>query len=448
MKKTLIILSVFVIVFTSCKKDDYESTPLKNNYFEFVVSSNYLINNTSRVDRVWVIVYSADNEILIKQELQNGITYTFDTIKISKSGLKVQTILYRDYAEDYSSDDYYNFSTYTNITPGIWKFGSEPQDELEPIGTITLNINDIELYNYYIVELRSSYTYGFSHNESICEIAQYFDTDDVWLMLLNQDEAPYYKWFGDVALNGAISVSSSELDQMSDYVDMAFPANTSMYIYIESEDDLSTDFWDYYLVYLNSWDDGQTSIRAYFPGDVFSGYYTYLIAWNDYITETMLTSRGSVPNEFEQIDATITISNSNVNDFNATINGTTDVCYHYWSHTEFIETEEIDFNYRVYGPTENTFVYDAPPIPEDIKTLNSQLLVLGKLEYSYSGFNEYDILNGYEEYIKAYKKDQRNLIQEGVKRLWKYIYSQETKNMNKVDDKEVLKKIKQELYDF
>ena len=413
-----------------------EFTTLTLSSFEFIVSSDYLYIDTLIINRAWVIVYNADNEILIKQELQNGITYNFDTVDLPATAVNVQTITYTYYAEDY-----YSFNTYTNITPGTWKFGTETTT-LNPIGAISLNMNDIDFLNYYNWELKSSYSYGFTNNGNIYEVDQYFNPDDVWLMVQNKGEAPYYKFFEDVTLNGSLSVSSSELEQMNDYVIITFPANISGYVYVESEDDLSTEFWDYYMISYYSWYDGQTAIKTYYPDNVFSGYYSYIRVSNDYVKEYMLKCRGAIPTEVEQLDATVSVTNGNINNFQANLNGSSDVCIHTW------RDYSLNFFYSVNGPTESTFVYAAPPIPEDIRALNPALLDLSKLKYYYTSFFEYDLLNGYNDYIKAYMEDQRNLVQEGMTRLSKYIYAPDKKQTKIIDEKQEIERIKKNPYGF
>ena len=448
MKKIFTLISAFFILFTACKKDkdkDDDSTGPRN--FEFIVSSDYLRNDTLEIVREWVIVYSAENEILIKQELQNSMTYNFDSVDLPATGVNVQTITYRDYAEGYYFEDDWRFYTYTNITPGTWKFGTEPTATLSPIGAISLDMIDIDMYNYYNWEFKSSYSYNYTSNGNIYEVDQYFNPDDVWLMLQNQGEAPYYKFFEGVPLNGSLSVSSSELEQMNEHVTITLPANTSMLVYVESEDDLSTDFWDYYMVYVNFWDDGLTSIRTYYPDDVFSGYYSYIRVSNDYVTEYMYKTRGAIPSEFEQLDATVSGTNGNINNFQATLNGSSDVCHHLWAYSTS-EPPYLNFTYLVYGSTESTFAYTAPPIPEDIRALNITLLDLSKLEYYSTGFFEYDLLNGYDDYIKAFREDQRNLVQEGMTLLLKYIYAPDNKQTKIIDEKQEIERIKKNPYGF
>lgn len=451
-----LIADLISLGFAACKKDEEKNIDKENDTiineqtyeFNFDVSSNFLnSNSTLYFERFWLIVYYHNGEVLFEKELQNDSTYN---VEIPDGKYTMQTIQHKDYFEQNMRPDEFIFYTYLEIEPGRWKFGEEVEEELSPIGEITLNLNDISFSGSYAYELKSSYTDNWSHNQSIYSIQQYFDPDNVWFMFYNTGEAPYYKWFPNLALNDSIGVTAAELNQMDGSVNIAFPTNTSNYMYIESEDDLTTDFQEKYMVYFLIGEDGETSQKAYYPQGLFSGYYTSLNSSNENIQDRMIKSRGSIPESMEQLDASITITNNSVENFTATLNSDADVCSHYWNNEDNVKSIEARFRYEVVGPTDFNYdlTYEALPIPDYIQSLNPEVLDLSKLGYSYTKFSEYDLLEGYNSYIEAYKEEQRDLYKDGVKYLIRYIYADPIKDMSLDDQKAQLQRTKQNPYQF
>ncbi len=437
-----VLLLSFSMFLWSCKKDDKddETTEEVSTNFEFIVSSNYIINDTNMVERKWALIYSQNNELLAMQELQNSKSYVFKSLP---EDLNIQLISYRDYLNNDNHIDNFSFNTYTHIDPSVWKLGQEYEDDLEPIGAITADLTDIPFNDYDFSVISASYygSWGSNIYDNVFEIKQYYNPDKVWLSLNNIDRGLHqYAWFPNIALNESLSINSNQLQHM-DALDVEFPVNTDCMLYLEG-DDLSTDIGEWYEIYYDFQCDGQTSVKAYYPNNVFNGYWTYYKAQNENIRNYMISNMASIPDKFETINTSITISNESIHNFNATINGSSDYCYYYWSASE----NAVNFSYYVYGAIESAFSFVAPPIPSEIVALNSQLLVLDNLGYSAASFRDYSLLSGYDAFIKASKVDQAPLYKGGYY-LYNYIYNY-TKDIEKFDDKEMIRQIKQEHYNY
>ena len=299
------------------RRKDEPVIPVSENsdYFEFVVSSNYIRHDTTLNQRKWLFIYSSKNEMLIEQELQNGISYSYDNLNLSDEKVKVQIITKDDYSDNSSISDAYRFKTYTDISPAIWKLGIETGEVIEPIGKISLDLSGVGMQNSHVYNIRTSYPRSrYTSNNDVYEVDQYFNPDDLWLLVLYEGRH-HYRWYTGLGINESITIGYNELISMTDYVSLDLPQNDRAFFYVEAEDDLSTEYVEQYNVYLSGNHDGETWHDVYYPGDVFSGYYSYYSLTSGNMRDAMITSRGVVPNKLERLHVDITINDDNVNSF-------------------------------------------------------------------------------------------------------------------------------------
>lgn len=413
------------------------------SFFQFVVSSNYLYDNSSQKQRAWVMIYNASKELLGIKEIFNGQTYSFvKPVNKAIDQYMVQLFKYTDYVNQSSSDNY-TMSCYLKVDPNVWYLGSEPTGQYTRIGTDTVTITDVNLDNYYYYVAQNQYTYAFYNPTSrAIEFPQYFNPDKIWISYYNKDQAPFYKWIGNVGLNQSYTLSSSDFTQMTSYVDITLPANTSSYVYIESEDDLSTDYWEYFEVFYQS-TSNMTTVRAYHPDNVFNGYYTYFSVRHDNIREYMTKYRGDIPTQITSLPVNVSVINENINNFSATFNGEADIFSSFWTYGE--ETKNFEsFNYYIFGSATDVSSFSAPALPGEITNLNASLLNLSKLAYSGSYFREYNYISGYNDYIiRTYVQPNTYTVTKEFD-YTKYIYKATSKGTDLLDDREEIQRIKRD----
>ncbi len=444
-KRSLIVILILGSLLWSCQKNDM---PVEENYsFRFTVGNGFVKSSSRMAERKWVVLYTNDNKLLYEQELYNNHSYSFD---LSEKNLNVHLITLQDYPEKRSNTNFYDISVYTDINPSHWILGSEPEDweTSHPIGSITVDLNDINLANIYSKKLKSSNQNCDIINtyENVYEVEQYYYPDDIWLMVKeNPLGLPRYKWFPDVGFNESVSVSFDKLDEMTHYVDVDFPSNSSMVLYIEGDDPL-TGFYELYDVYLNTTSSGSTSVRAYYPENTFNAFWTYYQVNNGGSSDFMIANCNEIPKEFETIKINTNILNRKLNNFEAKIVGKADICSFSWIYSD--EKNNAFFHYIVNGESNTNLNYKPPSIPEAIKDLHPETLDLSKLKYYRAYYKDYSLINGFQDYIGATMIEQRKMNIKGSRLLYKHITDDETKGTPQQNHIEILHELRQKHIDF
>lgn len=411
------------------------------SFFEFVVSSTYLTDNSYQKERCWVMIYSMQKQLIGVKEIFKGHTYSFTLSAPQKTEqYMVQILTFNDYVNPDYNDDY-SLSCFLDVEPEVWYLGSEPGYQPPQIGTNVVTLTDVDIYNYYMYDMKNLYTWGsYDQANQKIDFQQYCDPDKIWIMYNNKNQAPYYKLIGNVGLNQSYTLSSSDFTQMTSYVDVSLPPNTHSYVYIESQDDPATDFWEYFMVFYQS-QDSLTTVRSYYPGSVFPGYYTYISLRNNNIREYMTKYRGSIPSQFVSLPVNVNVINEGISNFSATYTGTSDIAGASWVYGEGTTTYQ-SFSYAVTGSMSDIGSFSAPDLPQEIKSLNPSLLDLNKLIYSGSFFRDYNFISDYNDYI------QKMYIQPGFSSATmeyeysKYIYKATPKSAGIRSDREELRQRK------
>ena len=400
----------------------------ETSFFEFVVSSNYLQNDSYVQVRAWVMIYNDNNELLGIKEISNGQTYSFDPPKNRVTGkYMVQFLRYYNYFSS-SQNDNYSLSAFVNVAPDVWYLGTEPREQINQIGTNTLTLTDLDLNNYYYWSARNKYSYAnYDQYYHTLTFAQYFNPDKIWIMYLNEDQSTYYKWLDNVALNQSFTLSSSDFAQMTNYVEINIPNNTQSYIYVYSEDDLTSDVYENFIVF-SKYSENKTNFRVYFPDDVFNGYRTSIYVYHEDSYEGMTKYSGEIPTQFVSLLVNVSVANDNIFNFSASYSGNSDVIRPYWYYYD--EYYDAYFSYSVYGSAEDVNSFSAPMLPYEISVLNESLINLNNLSYAQTSFTETDYYNDYQDYIMRVFKQPNisNLVSEYY--YSKTIYKEGLKNID------------------
>lgn len=460
MKRILLpLLLLLLFVSISCKKNKEEPTPKvdpspiedpipieETKYFNFTVGPNYNLDNEYRRIRNWVLVYSEENELLINLELENETEYDFSDLELPQSGLNLQIITYteqRGYADTIFSD-IVSINTYTDIVPGHWKFTKSEDKQYEPIGTFEVNLNDIGLGDDNISEMKSSYDYAhFFSAPNNYQLQRFIENEYLWLLMLKYGEAPVYKKISNIDSGSQIELDNNDLEVMTSYVDIVLPQNEEMFVYVETEDDYDSEFWDYNMIFYNGYDDGETSIRTYFPGDVFPGYYSYIFSRMGNIKNYQYKSRGSIPHQLKILDVDLVIENTSINNLKAKVVGNSDMVTLGWKYNSF--DEDVNFEYKVNFPVDSDIHFSAPGIPEKVLVQLPSDFNINSFEYEYFLANEYDVFDGYQDYVQSYYIDNDNLYSQKVERQWQYIYHN-NKSMEEFNDMKIIEGLKRNPY--
>lgn len=452
MKKTLLYLLILFAISISCKKksDVDNSLPIveETKYFNFTVGPNYNADNEYQRIRNWILVYSEENELLINLELENETEYYFNDLELPQSGLNLQIITYTEQRgindTVFNRKDIVSFAIYEDVMPDHWKFTKSEGKEHEPIGTFDVELQGFELGDFHMSEMKSSYEYANSiYNSNEYQLNRYIDKEYLWLFAMNENEAPNFIKTSNIVSDTQFIVNNNDLMVMNDYVNVTLPQNESIFVYLESEDDYSSEFWDYNTVYYNYFDGGETSIRAYNPEEVFPGYYSYFTSSMGNIRNYQLTTRGSIPNQLKTLDIDLSMSHSNINDFKAIVNGVSDMLTLYWQYDS--SNEDIYFEYRVNSPSGSNINFSAPIIPENIIAQLPSEFDINSFEYKYFLANEFDVFDGYQDYLQSFYINNFDLYGQKVERQWQYIYN-DIKSMEVTNDMEIIENLRRNPY--
>lgn len=402
------------------------------SFFEFVVSSNYLRNDDYIQQRCWVMIYNSNNEPLGIEEIFNGQSYTFYPLKsVAADNYMVQLFRYNNYVSS-SSTDTYSVNTYVNLAPEVWYLGIEPREPITQIGTNVVTLTDLDFNNFYDWSAQNLYSYGsYDQYYRTLTFRQYLNPDKIWVSYLNENEAPYYKWFDNVSINQSFSLSSQDFRQMTKYVDISLPENTYNYIYIYSEDNLSTENAEFFNVFYKQ-SENITNVRVYYPDDVFSGYYTSISFNHENFYESMIKYRGEIPSQFVSMTNNISVTSESIYNFSATYFGNSDLIRPYWYYYD--DYYSAYFTYGVYGSAEDVSSFSAPSLPYEIVVLNESILNLNNLYYSGTTFSESNYYNDYEDYVKQIynQPNSSNVVREYA--YSKTIYGENKKNIDVIID--------------
>jgi len=399
----------------------------ESSFFEFVVSSNYLQDDSYVQKRAWVMLYGNNNELLGIKEISNGQTYSFNPpANKAKGNYMVQLFSFNNYVSS-SYSDYYMVSAYVNVAPEVWYLGREPGEPITQIGTNVVSLTDLDLNNYYNWSAQNQYSYGsYDQYSKTLTFRQYTIQDKIWISYANENQAPYYKCIENVTPNLSFTLSSFDFAQMTNYVDINLQNNTYSYVYIYSEDDLTTDYLEWFECFYKH-SDNQTTVRAYYPGDFFNGYRTSISVYRDNSYESMTKYRGDIPSQFVSLPVNVSVANENIHNFSATYSGNADYTSSYWVYYDNFNTTY--FRYYVYGSAEDVKSFSAPDLPYEISFLNEAILNLNNLSYSGTSFSESNYYNGYIDFIKQIynQPNSSNVVREYY--YSKTIYKEDLKNI-------------------
>ena len=439
MKKLHLILFIIAIAFAnSCKKDEVQSAHLA-----FTFGNNYLVNSESLVRRMWILIYSSKNELLALQEVQNGQTYQFDSLlpKFDKGSFIQLATLYNFWG----SYQYLFIDTYLDVKPGTWNFPDYNTDPLiESIGTFTLNLNNFNSTDTKVLTLSTFnsqwwiYTVG---NPYLLD--QYVDPDKLFVTLNKTDNTFYYKWFDNIQLNENLSLSPGDMTEISNYVDISSPSNNYLIISIYSEDNPSTTYIDNYLIYDYSENTGETSVRVYYPNNVFSGYYTFMYARNNEVENLYYKTRGNIPSNLVTVNAGMNVLNQNISSFSANSTGKADIMGNSWanSNTDFY------FDYYISYPFQENTEFVAPELPDVLKNLNPEVVNINNLQYNNAFAREYDIIDSYDQYINFKFVYNVSLYEREAVISTKYL-SPTLKNNTNRESRKKLEQLRKDPYSF
>ncbi|MBI9067623.1 MAG: hypothetical protein JEZ09_10050 [Salinivirgaceae bacterium] len=436
-----IIPFLVILLLLSCNKDEREPNQPTQNYFDFIVNRNSYSNS-----QFWIIINSADGKIINSQAINENATYRIDLPE--HTGFEKYTVQF------ISGNVWVNEGSiycYTEVEPCNWNYYhlTDTHAGIEPIGTETIEFDKDLLESgpfgsylplYTINNKNYSYSNENSHNidENIFQIDQFFDLDHLYIVLFNGNEIPIYKWIDNVKLNASYYLKAEDFKQM-DEMTISFPNDSSNYIRIETADDPTTEYHEYYKVY-DQHGLHTKKEKAYYPKDLFSDYWTYLSSLSDLGYEYYVKRNGNIPTSFKQIDADIQVQNTAVQSFTASTTGNADYCELNWN----FENNNSMIRYSVYNSFQTDINFSAPEIPQflvDSFEIN--------LDHSYKPsitLYEYDNYSGYPDFIKN-RFIQPGVLWENINEYqWKKINSNNLKSTKLENEEEMILKERQRKY--
>ena len=430
-KKTTYYIRPYITDNTGTYYGDQISFTTNDQFFKFIVSSDYM-SYTYDLDRTWIIIYSENGDLVDYLEIFNGETYEINwPVNPTSDKYNIQILKEK---ENGSPDADYNIDCYLGVYPNNWYIGQEPHIKPEPIGTNTVSINGFDDDYYYAT--RNTFDYGYYSNiQNQMVYNQKINPDKIMITYQHwfEEEPPYYIWLDNVGINESYSFNLSDLTEMTDYIEVDFQGLDIGIIYIESEDDLSTDYWEWYEVYLNINENYDIRKKAYYPGNLFNGYFSYLTAYSNNTRERMIKRRGSVPDQFVSLPSNINIIDNSIYNLEVEIINETEVIELNWEKYENLNSDSaLVYRYTIHGSKEDINTYELQELPSEITVLLENEYDYSRLEYKNTIFRKYDNVDSFDEYINFIFVFLDNYPGDNM-----FIYSKEIREEGKSMDIEV-----------
>lgn len=389
---------LWILLFFSllgCVDKQEDKKPPITHKFSFIVNENYIEED----ERKWVLIYDEKMSLVAEAELgnSNGIELKWN-IEENDALYTVQIVS----ASFEDNDEVFEIQSYTQIEPEIWYLnGWEAQMPGQVLGKNEIVFTDFNIsdFDYHWVSNLGS---GGSilYNNSIT-ISQYHNPDKLWMCFYNENETPYYKFIENVSISEDMSISMNQLTPMENYIEYQIPISSYSDVLLRT--DVTTDDAKMrYTVYSLQKYESSNSIRVYYPGSLFSKYYLSLYFHSEDNTESMEFYGADLPTTFVRLDIDEVINKVNIHDFESSITGGADYMVHFWENATYDnQNGNRLFRYYVYSPVQSGFTYHAPPIPDYISVLNSELLDFNKLNLEYTNFVKIDNSNNYTGFINS-----------------------------------------------
>jgi len=390
---------LWILLFFSllgCKDNQEDKNPIPITHkFSFITNKNYIEDDT----RKWVLIYDEKMSLVAEAELGNGNYIEREWNTEENDALytvQIVSVLLKD------NDELFKIQSYGQIKPEIWYLnGWEAQMPGHVLGQKKIIFTDFNIsdFDYHWVSNLGNGA-GFQYNNSITK-SQYHNPDKFWMCFYNENESPYYNYSEDVSVGGDMPISMSQLTPMENYIEYQIPMSSYSDILLRTDVNLDDAKMRYRIYSLQKYE-SSNSIRVYYPDSLFSKYYLSLYFYTENNLESMEYYGADLPTTFTRLDINEVIRKENIHDFESSITGDADYMLHFWKNATYDnQNGNRIFFYYVYSPVQSGFTYNAPPIPEYISALNSELLDFDNLSLEYSSFVKIDNSNNYTSYINS-----------------------------------------------
>lgn len=391
-----LLIIIFFLPLIACEDDNIIDDPILPDIqtFTFLTNDTFVSEN----QRKWVLIYDSENILLAEKELENNKEIILEwESDDNDSPLMIQLITFNSsaYSESYTID------TYTDLKPDVWHLnGYIAPDKPDKSGSNRVELNDFD-YNAYTYRTIQNLGNGTRvPGDDFFIIDQHYNPDMIWMSFFNPGENPMYKLVENVSLNENFSFTSADFLLMENYVEYEFPESNVSDIMITSYqpfyDGINTRFRMYY----NTQFDLSTSIRGYYPGDLFDGYQLSTYFMSDNITESMIYRGAALPAEFIRMETSEVISNTSIHGFNSLVSADAEYMKHEWNYVISVPGGiSRFFYYNVFSPVSQNFNFAAPELPAYITDLDSEFIDLNNLDFKFTRFSKTDNLGGYDDFI-------------------------------------------------
>ncbi len=390
------LLIIFFLSLIACEDDNIIDDPILPDIqtFTFLTNDTYVSEN----QRKWVLIYDSENILLAEKELENNkeIILEWETGE-NDLPLMIQLITFNSTASSRS----YTINAYTDLKLDVWHLNGSIQSDKPPkLGSNRVELNDFD-YNAYTYRTIQNLGNGTRvPGDDFFIIDQHHNPDMIWMSFFNPGENPMYKLVEDVSLNENFSFSSDDFSQMENYVEYEFPESNVSDIMITSYQSFYDGINTRFRMYHNTQFDLSTSIRGYYPGDLFDGYQLSTYFMSDNNTEYMYYRGATLPDEFIRMETSEEISNSSIHGFNSLVSADAEYMRHEWNYVIDVPGGIIRFfYYNVFSPVSQNYNFDAPELPLYITDLDSEFIDLNNLEFKSTRFSKTDNLGGYDDFI-------------------------------------------------
>jgi hypothetical protein len=390
------LLIIFFLSLIACEDDNIIDDPILPDIqtFTFLTNDTYVSEN----QRKWVLIYDSENILLAEKELENNkeIILEWETGE-NDLPLMIQLITFNSTASSRS----YTINAYTDLKLDVWHLNGSIQSDKPPkLGSNRVELNDFD-YNAYTYRTIQNLGNGTRvPGDDFFIIDQHYNPDMIWMSFFNPGENPMYKLVENVSLNENFSFTSADFLLMENYVEYEFPESNVSDIMITSYQPFYDGIIPRFRMYYNTQFDPSTSIRGYYPGDLFTGYELSTYFQSDNITESMIYRGAALPAEFIRMETSEVISNTSIHGFNSLVSADAEYMRHDWNFVINVPGGIIRFfYYNVISPVSQNFNFVAPELPAYITDLDSEFIDLNNLDFKFTRFSKTDNLGGYDDFI-------------------------------------------------
>jgi hypothetical protein len=380
------ILILFFMGFISCKKEKNAPPPLPP-----ILTLNF--TEKFIPDQLPVIVFISDLKGKVITDTtcsSNGIYVLYPPDGKSIPDNFMVTVVN---SEIYWHNLMVHINTYTNVAKGSeWTIkGTKP----DTVGMATISLVNLPTHSGPI--LYSNSGYSNTTFDPLDRIALLYTSPDDLYVKIQTSGGQLFKIVKNIVRNGNYSINMSDVNQATSHT-ISFPISAEnyeaeLYGYKNANYDSPIPILADNLI-----SDGLpvNSVNLYYPPSVFSGFHTKLMLQETYSSDAAFYyhTEGSIPDEFQKINADILSMQPKKGSLAIQTSGTYNMTGAHW---EFVDHALVFYEWQLFAP-DTTRTMIIPEIAPALKRMFPSIS-LDSLNFQYAELTDFQNLASYDDLI-------------------------------------------------